>query len=725
MYNLHLKSVRRVSLILWFIFLFAGVALAGPAPSGLLCELLAQPEITTIGDATPEFGWIVNSNVNDNTQSAYQIMVATSSALLEQNNPDKWDSGKTTGAQSLNISYGGSALSTNQSYFWKVRVWDKLDEASTWSAIQEIKTGSSLSGYNTARYKQQTSEVSPVNVTKIEDGRFLIDFGKDAFGYIRWRPPRMLLRMGTADTTLVQMSAPEQPLGENIEFHFGEKLENGVVDRSPGGTIRYYQTTVTLDGSSEYEIHPPGTTTGIPIPSEFGRIAPFRYVEMVNCPYTVSPADVRQMSVHYPYDDNAASFQCDNQTLNDVWELCKYSIKPTSFCAVYVDGDRERTPYEADAYINQLCHYSVDREFSLARYSHEYLLSHSTWPTEWKQHSIMMAWADYLYTGNRESLVENYSTLKNSKLLQQYAREDGLLDTDSLRDIVDWPSGERDGYVFRPVNTVVNAFYYHTLNLMKQIAEIVGQTADAQQFEQDATQVYQSFQDVLFNDGTGLYVDGEGATHSALHANMFPLAFGLAPEDKKQTIVNFVISKQMACSVYGAQYLLEALYLAGEEEAAFALMTSDSPRSWVNMMREGSTISMEAWGIAFKPNLDWNHAWGAAPANIIPRFVAGIRPLEAGFAKALIHPQPATLNQFQAHIPSIRGTISVSMVRQAIDCTFQLGIPANMTAKFVLPKNCAGYTNITLDGIPITPQQDGSLRFIDPIGSGNHTVVCR
>ena len=28
-----------------------------------------------------------------------------------------------------------------------------------------------------------------------------------------------------------------------------------------------------------------------------------------------------------------------------------------------------------------------------------------------------------------------------------------------LRDITDWPVGERDGFEFKPVNAVVNAFY--------------------------------------------------------------------------------------------------------------------------------------------------------------------------------------------------------------------------------------------------------------------------
>ena len=41
----------------------------------------------------------------------------------------------------------------------------------------------------------------------------------------------------------------------------------------------------------------------------------------------------------------------------------------------------------------------------------------------------------------------------------------------------------------------------------------------------------------------------------------------------------------MACSVYGSQYLLEALYKAGEADYALQLMTSDSKRSWLNMIR--------------------------------------------------------------------------------------------------------------------------------------------
>jgi len=60
----------------------------------------------------------------------------------------------------------------------------------------------------------------------------------------------------------------------------------------------------------------------------------------------------------------------------------------------------------------------------------------------------------------------------------------GLIRSDDQQmgknDIVDWPQGERDGYVFTPVNTVVNAFHLHALAYMdlRPGQAIAGQPVD-------------------------------------------------------------------------------------------------------------------------------------------------------------------------------------------------------------------------------------------------------
>jgi hypothetical protein len=162
---------------------------------------------------------------------------------------------------------------------------------------------------------------------------------------------------------------------------------------------------------------------------------------------------------------------------------------------------------------------------------------------------------------------------------------------------------------------------------------------------------------------------------------MFALAFDLVPENRRPSVVAFVKSRGMACSVYGAQFLLEALYRVGEGRYALELLTARHDRSWWNMIQVGSTITLEAWDFKYKNNLDWNHAWGAAPANVIPRHLLGIRPLEPGFGKALIQPQPGSLQHVSGTMPTPRGPITVSLENDERQLfALRIDIPVTVTA---------------------------------------------
>ncbi|MFC1716247.1 alpha-L-rhamnosidase C-terminal domain-containing protein, partial [Candidatus Poribacteria bacterium] len=401
--------------------------------------------------------------------------------------------------------------------------------------------------------------------------------------------------------------------------------------------------------------------------------------------------------------------------------------------------------------INQLSHYCVDREFTMARYTHEYLINRPTWPTEWILFSVLIAWADYMYTGNVESLEQYYTDLK-AKTLTVLEREDGLISTRTglvtedvlksihfsgkgIRDIVDWPPasfteddklGEQDGYVFTDINTVVNAFYCLALVLMSRITEILGKDQDYDYFYKRAELVKRSINEKLLDRELGIYVDGEGTEHAALHANMFPLAFGLVPEEYRSSVVDFIKSRGMACSVYGSQFLLEALYQADEDEYALELMTSKTDRGWWHMIELGSTITLEAWDIKYKGNMDWNHAWGAAPANIIPSWLMGILPMEPGFGRILIQPRPGTLRTANMVLPTIRGPVEVRFGNNRSDSfTLEIEIPANTTARVAL--QCMGITKpkITLDGEIVKAKLEGDFAIVDPVGSGKHTLVRR
>ncbi len=643
------------------------------APTGLLCDLLARPELTTIATPAPTFGWELNSDAPGDHQTACRVIVASDPALIAESRGDVWDSGRIERRDSLHLPYAGTPLQPGQVYFWRVCVWDMAGRISAWSAIQHFTLATRPDPAATSRYPVQAKRHSAVSLTQTGAGRFFADFGRHAFGWLE-----LILESPVA--------------GHVIEVRLGEKNTGQTVDLQPSGTIRSAAVSLTLQaGRRHYRIATPvdeRNTTGaaVPLPPEFGVVLPFRYVELIGCPVPPAPDAIVQVRLEYPFDENAAAFRSSVPELDAVWAFCKYSIQGTTFCGVYVDGDRERIPYEADAYLNQLGHYAVDREFSLARHSHEYLLAHPTWPTEWKSHSVMMAWADYEATGDTRSLARYYPVLRQDKIYLDQARPDGLVDSSGLRDIVDWPAIERDGYEFKPVNTVVNAFHHHSLVLMARIATALSRPEEAAQFTAAATRCRESFHRVFFNPATGRYRDGEGTAHEALHASLFALAFGLVPSAARAGVVDFVKSRGMACSVYVAQYLLEALFESGEADYAIGLMTSDSERSWHNMLRQGATITWEAWDNRFKPNQDWNHAWGAAPANIIPRYVLGVRPLEPGYGRVLIAPQPGPLRELHGIVPTIRGPIRVDVVRTA-DQRWQVDyqVPTGVTVELVPP----------------------------------------
>jgi hypothetical protein len=706
----------------FWVLCLAVLALNGAAltPDALMCGLLDKPGLVAVTGAAPQFSWCFKDGLPGDCQTAYQIQAATSTGLFKTDAPDLWDSGKVASGQSLYVTYAGKPLPENANVFWRVRVWDRKGKLGGWALPVAFLTAEKLGADTALRYPLTQAHVRPVRVVTNAQGRAFVDFGKAAFGWVELLPPRNMKS------------------GGSFVLHIGEKALGLSVDQQPGGTIRYAKVRGALTNPGIYRVPLAAdkrNTTGaaVKLPQELGVVMPFRYVEVEECPYPVTADTIRQIAVHYPFDMKASAFVSSDAALDRVYAFCKYSIKATTFAGVYVDGDRERIPYEADAYINQLCHYATDREYTLARYSHEYLMERPTWPTEWKQHSVMMAWADWMYTGNTQSLARCYDALKSKKTLEFCAREkDGLLVTggpdapmaSGLRDITDWPVGERDGFEFKPVNAVVNAFYCLNLRQMAEMAHALGKAADAEGYRAKAEKAALAFHALFFQAERGCYVDGEGAAHASLHANMLPLAFGLVPEAERGRVAAFVKSRGMACSVYGAQYLLEALFAAGLEDEALDLMTRDEARGWVNMMRSGSTIALEAWDIKYKPNLDWNHAWGAVPANILPRCVLGVRPYTPGFEKILIRPQVGSLEGVQGIVPTVRGPVSVG-VRQKPGASYKLTveIPVNATARVELPWPRSGAAVLTLDGKRARAVTESGRLVLDDLASGAHTVV--
>ena len=66
-------------------------------------------------------------------QTAYQVLVASSEALLQRDEGDLWDSGKVESSQSTHVEYAGKPLTSRMQCYWKVRVYGE-DGDEDWSS---------------------------------------------------------------------------------------------------------------------------------------------------------------------------------------------------------------------------------------------------------------------------------------------------------------------------------------------------------------------------------------------------------------------------------------------------------------------------------------------------------------------------------------------------------------------------------------------------------------
>jgi len=120
-YNTH--TMRKKILLSVLIFV-ATATVAQVTVQNLLCENQANP--IGIDVKQPRFSWQLLSDQRNILQAAYEIIVSNGKNTA-------WKSGKVMSDQSVQVTYGGSALQSGKKYTWQIRVWDNNGKQSAWS----------------------------------------------------------------------------------------------------------------------------------------------------------------------------------------------------------------------------------------------------------------------------------------------------------------------------------------------------------------------------------------------------------------------------------------------------------------------------------------------------------------------------------------------------------------------------------------------------------------
>ncbi len=108
------------------------------APTGL--RVAGQSGNALVGQPRPALSWVVHDSGRGQAQTAYEITLID--RPTDQGGGNRlWDSGRVYSAASTGVAYRGPKLAAGHTYDWRVRTWNRQQQASPWSTAQRIDVG--------------------------------------------------------------------------------------------------------------------------------------------------------------------------------------------------------------------------------------------------------------------------------------------------------------------------------------------------------------------------------------------------------------------------------------------------------------------------------------------------------------------------------------------------------------------------------------------------------
>jgi hypothetical protein len=332
----------------------------------------------------------------------------------------------------------------------------------------------------------------------------------------------------------------------------------------------------------------------------------------------------------------AGAFHSSDEALNQLWQE---SLNTITICMrdTFMDcPERERGPYMGDA-TNQIdaLLYSYDGEgLQMVKKA---ILACAAWtgqtgaipsrapsvkPQEIPNQSLAFGSSVYrywMYSGDRETTEAYYRVFV--EYLKLFEMENGL----PKYRAGSWSWNDWGSKI--DANLLQACFYYYALRLTQQLADDL-QITDDNAFLSERMQSIQSKWREAYETEEG-FKSPESKTVDDRANGMIALS-GLAEEADYEKIAGILASTYEA-SPFTEKYVLEALCEMGRTDLAVQrikdryapMLTDEWDTLWEQYNDETGT---------------YNHGWTAAPLYILSRYVAGIRPTEAGWASYEIVP---------------------------------------------------------------------------------------
>ena len=464
-------------------------------------------------------------------------------------------------------------------------------------------------------------------------------------------------------------------------------------------------------------------------------------VEVYGLKYKPELADVTGISVNTELAVTG-KFSCSNEIFNELNSILVHTMKNY---VVHIPNDpvREKAGWTQDvetafdAYA-----YAFDSESMYGKWQHDFLdIIHADGyvppvapgrfdgPTIngpwWGGMIVYLPWKLYQHYGDKKILEQSFDAMK---------KYTGYLNSIDSNYVVKWGLGDwlEPGSV-RPVMTPVpftsTIGFYNTALITSKTAAILGFKSDAEYYADLAEKIKTSFNQNFFNPQTGKYAKYSQASQ------FLPLYFNLTPENKRQLVLENLVSKIESDSNHiGTGFVATPLILTGMSDmgkgkTAYKMVNQRTYPSWYDMVfNHGSKIFKEDWkgGLVQMPPL------GGTLGYWFYYSLAGIQPDASvpGFKNVIVKPDfVSDLTWVKGEYKSLYGAIRSEWIRENGKFVVNILIPANTSARIFLPTEKV--TDITENGNTLINNKDFTSISSEKgktgigIGSGNYSFTIK
>lgn len=351
----------------------------------------------------------------------------------------------------------------------------------------------------------------------------------------------------------------------------------------------------------------------------------------------------------------------------------------------------------------------------------------------WDAFWFIIPWESYQRFGDVRALEKTYPAMRNylDNWIPQWTNKDGDSFAYTLTaGLGDWVPPEGVPTINALIST---AYYAHATQITADAARALGKSQEAARYDELFSKIRTDF-NARFLSNEGIYREKDSDPFVQT-AQIFPLAFGLVPEEKRVAVAARLADDIMKnrgghayVGVLGARYVLPVLSETGNHDVALTVATQTTEPSWGYWTDVAKFTALgEHWSADTRSR---NHHFFGAIVQWLYEDLAGIRLLEPGFKKIEFKPQIPTLglDKISASYESVRGTVALSWQRTATGLELDITVPANATGRVYVPAADAKAVTETGSGKSVPADKALSVklirlagnRLVYEIGSGHY-----